>query len=466
MRRARWLVSFSMVATGALVVPGAGAVPNPPGAPGLDPVELRLVSPRPTVPELPADPQSALVAGVTALSARLGVTQEPGALNAAARLAPPVAARLAVLVQALLDCQVATERVVAASQTGGDGPGAEVRACAVRLQEAGLWVAQTLPPPAATDAVDLWPVLRYDPGTTDGRYENDYALLVDAGGNDTYLNNAGGNLLDVIRGPRGALSAQPGPARGCHRFQDLATGDCVIASALLIDSGGDDIYGQRQAPDPLGDGMCTADPVVLRIATAGTGFSGAGILIDRAGDDHYLGKTLTQGAGHLGGVGILYDDGTGDDSYLAIRNAQGLGIAGLGILRDNGGDDSYQWYQPRAIDPAATFQRGFSGGVIDELGKCDNLPRAFQGVGLVHGVGVLYDGGGDDTYRGAPAGFEENLVPGFNLPTGSQGWGVLGGFGMLDDEAGRDIYDGIAGRGDGVTVQPSRESTGLFMDKA
>lgn len=212
--------------------------------------------------------------------------------------------------------------------------------------------------------------------------------------------------------------------------------------------------------------MCTADPVVLRIATAGAGFSGAGILIDRAGDDHYVGKTLTQGVGHASGVGILYDDGMGDDSYLAIRNSQGVGIAGLGVLRDNGGDDIYQWYRPRAIDPAAAFQRGFSGGVIDELGKCDNLPRAFQGVGVAHGVGVLYDGGGDDTYRGAPAGYEENVVPGFNLPTGSQGWGVLGGFGMLDDEAGRDVYEGIAGRGDGVTVQPSRESTGLFMDKA
>ena len=467
MRRARWLVSVSMVATGALVVPGAAAVPNPPGAPGLDPVELRLVSPRPTVPELPDDPPRALVAGVTALSARLGVTQEPRALEAAARLAPAVAARLAVLVERLLECQVASGHLVAASRAGGEGSAAEVRACAVRLQEAGRWVAQTMPAAAATDAVDLWPVLRYDPGMTDGRYENDYALLVDAGGNDTYLNNAGGNLLDVIRGPRGALSAQPGPARGCHRFQDLATGDCVIASALLIDSGGDDVYGQRQAPDPLGDGMCTADPVVLRIATAGAGFSGVGILIDSAGDDHYVGKSLSQGAAHLGGVGILHDDGTGDDSYLAIRNSQGMGIAtGLGVLRDNGGDDIYQWYQPRAIDAAAEFQRGFSGGVIDELGKCDNLPRAFQGVGVAHGAGVLYDRGGDDTYRGAPAGYEENLVPGFNLPTGSQGWGVLGGFGTLDDEAGRDIYEGIAGRGDGVTVQPSRESTGLFMDKA
>ena len=187
MRRARWLVSVSMVATGALVVPEAGAVPNPPGAPELDPVELRLVSPRPTVPELPDDPPRALVAGVTALSARLGVTQEPGPLNVAAQLSPAVAARLAVLVQRLLDCQVATERLVAASPAGGEESAAEMRACAVRLHEAGLWVAQTLPAPAATDAVDLWPVLRYDPGDTDGRYENDYALLVDAGGNDTYL---------------------------------------------------------------------------------------------------------------------------------------------------------------------------------------------------------------------------------------------------------------------------------------
>jgi hypothetical protein len=219
----------------------------------LDPVESRLVAPRPTVPELPADPPGALVAGVTALSARLGVTLEPEALKAAARLSPAVAARLAVLVERLLECQVASSHLVAAPARG-EGSAAEVRACAVRLQEAGLWVARTMPAEAATDAVDLWPVLRYDPGTTDGQYENDYALLVDAGGNDTYLNNAGGSLLDVIRGPRGALSAQPGPARGCHRFQDLATGDCVIASALLIDSGGDDVYGQRQAP-PKGSGI-------------------------------------------------------------------------------------------------------------------------------------------------------------------------------------------------------------------
>jgi hypothetical protein len=200
---------------------------------------------------------------------------------------------------------------------------------------------------------------------------------------------------------------------------------------------------------PLGDGNCTSDPVVRRLATEGAAWSGVGILIDGAGADHYVGKTLTQGVGHVGGVGILDDEGIGDDSYLAIRNAQGVGLGGMGILRDHGGNDTYGWYQPRAIDPAAPFQRAFSVGVIDELGRCDSMPRAYQGVAILGGVGVLYDGAGDDTYRGAPAGLQDNAVPGLNLPTGSQGWGFAGGFGVLDDEAGHDTYEGMLGRGDG-----------------
>ena len=43
---------------------------------------------------------------------------------------------------------------------------------------------------------------------TDDTVGPDYMLNVDAGGNDTYVNNAGGNLIDVRAEPKGL-------AKGC-----------------------------------------------------------------------------------------------------------------------------------------------------------------------------------------------------------------------------------------------------------
>jgi hypothetical protein len=145
-----------------------------------------------------------------------------------------------------------------------------------------------------------------------------------------------------------------------------------------------------------------------------------------------------------------------------MRNGMGLGLlGGVGVLRDDLGDDVYDYYMPRPIDPTAEFHADGSGGTVDDSGlgseigrspntadgvggRCDNTPRSLQGVGIfvAPAVGVLIDREGNDSYRAA--GYE-NQEEGFPTQTGtglirfahgSQGSGFLGGVGVMLDLAG------------------------------
>ena len=297
---------------------------------------------------------------------------------------------------------------------------------------------------------------------------------------------------------------RPGPARGCEQvFPDATSGgvepgpdgertlswrgpECVASASLHLDLAGDDVYGRRQAPS-FPDSTCTADPVARRIATQGVGFVGVGMLVDAGGDDRYVGKTLTQGAGHLGGVGVLRDL-AGDDRYLAIRSAQGVAVlGGVGVLVDEAGDDRYDYYLPRPLDPHAPVQADGSGGVNDDTGlgseaglgghrgpdgrldgqpggTCDGIGRSVQGVGLLGGAGVLLDRSGDDRYRAPAADRQEFLRPldgpaSVRFRHGSQGSGLFGGWGLLWDDGGRDRYRERSrpspSRADGVVLVPA-----------
>ncbi|MGH9036142.1 MAG: hypothetical protein ACRD0O_10285, partial [Acidimicrobiia bacterium] len=348
-----------------------------------------------------------------------------------------------------------------------------IRTCAARLEALALETSAYLRarPQGGDGVIDLWPVLRYAPGTSAGTYQGDYALLVDQGGDDIYTNNAGGNLVDLVRGPDGSAAPTKAPARGCHRFALEFPHECQIGVALLIDSAGDDTYGVRQAPSPGGDAYCTVDSVVGRIVTGGASLAGVGILIDGAGDDHYVAKTAAQGSGHLAGVGVLRDEG-GDDSYLALRNSQGYALeGGLGVLRDQSGDDSYDYYEAAPLDPNAGYQRPGSGGIIDDTGVCDRLPRMMQGTANAGSLGVLLDVSGADRYRGAPPTTQlfDPSVPeaaGGLMHHGSQGFGGDLGAGYLLDEGGADTYAGVPGRRDEVTIDPTPDNTGRFEDRS
>ena len=121
----------------------------------------------------------------------------------------------------------------------------------------------------------------------------------------------------------------------------------------------------------------------------GSGWFGVGALVDFGGADTYQGDTYTQGAGGFG-VGILADSGQGNDRYIGALYAQGFGFAaGVGMLLDDGGNDTY-----------------LAGGKYgDDLRYRDRFISLSQGFGygmrphFSGGAGLLIDQGGNDLYR-------------------------------------------------------------------
>jgi hypothetical protein len=470
------------------------------------------------------DPTQALVDAVNLLSRELGFPVDRFASIRAAGVPDALAASLATVTAAVLRCHRATADaldgvpltdVIAAAERREGFPSldparfAGVRQCALPLRQAlGLLELQLQSRSAAAAPpvhLDEWPVLHVDTSVADNTYVHDYAILVDGGGNDVYANNAGASLLDVESGPDGS-APKTGPALGCNGgMPTLAVGkNCSPAAAVLLDLAGDDTYGVFADPEPAYDGVCTADPLILRTVVIGAGVAGVGILRDVAGNDRYRGRTMTTGAAHVFGVGIV-SDGAGNDSYLAIRNGEGFAlVGGLGILHDAGGDDVYDWYMPSPLDPEAPNQTPGAGGVPDDdRVPCDNVPRFVQGAGnmnfatvlgvptienltssrpVVHPVrdlalgaapktnaatGMLIDEGGNDSYRGVMSPTYDATWGG-DVPAGSQGFGSEGGIGVFVDGAGTDVYDGMPGRANDTTVSPGEASTGtgLFVDHA
>ncbi len=203
-----------------------------------------------------------------------------------------------------------------------------------------------------------------------------------------------------------------GARRNWYRQQD---------AAVIIDLGGDDLYTNNTAASIPGKIPVS---VIVDLAgndayeshrrfTQGCGVMGIGILVDRSGDDSYIGTSFTQGVGYFG-VGLLIDD-AGHDRYRGLKLHQGVGLWGVGALIDKAGNDRYD---------AQLYS---------------------QGVGLAHGVGLLHDVSGDDRYYAKgqrPTGYG---TPGV-FDAWSQGCGLgfrldaSGGIGLLVDGAGRDHY--------------------------
>jgi hypothetical protein len=233
-------------------------------------------------------------------------------------------------------------------------------------------------------------------------YTADAALIIDLGGDDIYLNNAGGTVL---------------PAH------DSAGAGLPVA--IVIDLGGNDRYianrpgsigagigGIGMLVDFKGDDLYQGD-----ILTQGTAFCGVGILADADGNDLYLAQEAAQGSAFFG-LGLLAD-AKGTDLYSAAQFAQGFGGAsGLGLLRDTAGHDRYQagaktrsTYGENGVyrgwsQGAACGFRGYTCGGLGILAdaKGDDTYTAgnfSQGVGYFFGLGLLADAKGDDTYRAA-----------------------------------------------------------------
>jgi len=307
----------------------------------------------------------------------------------------------------------------------------------------------------AKQSIDLWPVLRFSPGKGHHTYNNDYVLLVDTGSHNTFNNNAGGNAIDIWRGPAGQHAAITAPARGCiDAFDIIRAQTCAIASAALLDTGSHNTFGVKTAPDPQTDGMCTNTPLESRVFVQGTGILGVGVLIDEGSNNTFTGKVLTTGTGHVGGYGYLRVDGD-HNNYSVIRD--GLGdavVGGTGYLIANGSHNTYSYYTAAPINPFASSGTLGSGGVVDDLNNCDAGQGITLGSGEVAGVGHFVAVGGHNSYNATQDSLGSGTVAGKGTfsSTGSGGTNVYSGPGLT------------GGRGTGQTVAPTSTDNGSFTD--
>ena len=188
---------------------------------------------------------------------------------------------------------------------------------------------------------------------------------------------------------------------------------------IVIDLGGNDVYNEGSCNlarpvfvtiDLAGDDKYEAS----RPGTQGGSIFGLAMLLDREGNDTYRAQDVAQGS-TLGGGAILIDY-AGNDGFVGVRRVQGHAIGGIGLLINRGANDAYRagiWAQgfggPAGfgmIDDMEGKDHYFVGGLYyDSYEETPGYEGWGQGVGAGirqvanGGIGVMLDGGGDDTYE-------------------------------------------------------------------
>ena len=255
-------------------------------------------------------------------------------------------------------------------------------------------------------------------------HTDDRFVSIDMGGDDTYLDRAGGaraELLELL-----TLTLPPDPMTPAfvpwaeqamellHRSHNVSVsldldGADTYASAAIGAQG----FGGFGGFGALVDLGLQPDVYTATSFAQGAGVvAGAGFLVDAGGDERYTADRQAQGYGHDAGAGILAD-ASGVDRYSASVLAQGTGygVNVVGMLVDAHGDDVYD----------CTGILDFSESILQV-----NAPRPGSichaaGFG---GNGVLIDGGGHDVYWTAASFQAMSLI----------------GMGLLVDITGSDIY--------------------------
>jgi len=258
-------------------------------------------------------------------------------------------------------------------------------------------------------------------GGEDSTYNGPHFLIIDTGGNDTYINapcatpthwasiaiDTNGNdkyLSDPV------LATQDVAVYQDRKTQGFTPGPCgaFMGYAYLFDLRGDDLY--RSARDGIASGRL-----------------GIAFLEDSEGNDTYDGYQDSLGFGNFG-AGII-EDVTGNDHYGGFAQVQGVGLtAGFGAVIDHAGNDVYV-ANDTVIDFPAAQKTDKPHNSSMSLGAGNGVRRDYLDAHqLAGGIGLLLDGAGDDQYSGGVF---------------AEGCGYLEGIGILRDRAGTDIYNGI-----------------------
>ena len=126
---------------------------------------------------------------------------------------------------------------------------------------------------------------------------------------------------------------------------------------------------------------------------------GIGLLLDMAGDDHYVAQVFAQGVGYYEGLGLLVDSG-GNDQFDAAWYAMGAAAhqgAGILLKRGTGNDNSYRASHSIALGAAHDFGVGI---LVDEGGN-DHYQIGDLGLGAAHdnSSALFVDAAGNDVYQ-------------------------------------------------------------------
>jgi len=117
----------------------------------------------------------------------------------------------------------------------------------------------------------------------------------------------------------------------------------AMGVGLLVEEGGNDTYlaGNKHASSYGVPGNYQAFSQGVGMGFRNDIAGGIGLLRDRGGDDQYTAGNYSQGAGYYLGAGMLLDE-HGNDTYAGTRYTQGAAAhLGIGLLRDEAGNDAY-----------------------------------------------------------------------------------------------------------------------------
>jgi HEAT repeat protein len=291
-------------------------------------------------------------------------------------------------------------------------------------------------------ATDAGPVLVYGTGDDVHPADEDALLVIDLGGNDTWLRGASASVLR--KRPLAIAIDLSGDDRYVGE-NDLSFGGALGGVAVQWDCGGNDTYRGGHV-------------------SLGAGILGVGVLVDEGGDDVFRSKDFGQGAGAYG-IGVMLKKG-GNDQYHVDLFGQGFASTwGCGVLADLGGNDVYDaggahLHAPLYRDRYQALSQGFaigarpdaSGGVgvlVDVSGNDRYQTDIYgQGSSYWYSLGLLIDDDGHDTYNGTHY---------------CQGTGIHLSAGMLLDRSGNDSYHCL----NGVGVGGSHDfAAGILLDRA
>jgi hypothetical protein len=232
-------------------------------------------------------------------------------------------------------------------------------------------------------------------------------LVVDLGGDDRWFGRVGASTAER---PLGALLDLGGDDRYLGTDATQGAGMCGIG--MLLDAAGNDTY------------------VSQGTLAQGAGQFGLGAVIDLSGDDRYQARWSAQGAAFFG-IGLLFDL-AGDDRHEIRSDGQGFGgAAGVGVLADRSGNDTYVAIVDPKVSERPSYHRLSPETPLVSVSNAQGCSMGRRGDGAdghswAGGLGALLDAEGNDTYTAA---------------NWAQGTGYWFGTGVLWDGAGNDTYD-------------------------